>query len=106
MGQLYHPPTPEIATNTPMERWCELCQWNYTHTTRECHHVVRLLRERALEISLQQHRTPRINNDREFVIPQIEERAEPQARALVHDTTSFTYAHTNRAMSRGELGNF
>ena len=90
MGQLYHPPTPEIATNMPTERWCELCRWNYTHTTRECHLVVRLLQERALANSLQQHRASTTNNHREFVPPQIEERAEPQARALVHDTTSLT----------------
>ena len=38
--------------------------------------------------------------------PPIEVQAEPQARAPVHDTTSSTYACTNRAMSGGELGNF
>ena len=38
--------------------------------------------------------------------PLIEVQAEPQARALVHDTTPFTYACTNRAMPGGELGNF
>ena len=106
MGQLYHPPTPEIATNMPTERWCELCRWNYTHTTRECHLVVRLLQERALANSLQQHRASTTNNHREFVPPPIEVQDEPQARAPVHDTTSSTYACTNRAMSGGELGNF
>ena len=38
MEQFYLPPSTyqSEATNMPMKKWCQLCKWNFMHTTQEC----------------------------------------------------------------------
>ena len=31
----------EPFKNTPIKKWCQLCQWNYTHETKDCNRIGR-----------------------------------------------------------------
>ena len=32
---------PEPFKQTPVKKWCQLCQWNYTHETKDCNRIGR-----------------------------------------------------------------
>ena len=32
---------PEPFKNTPIKKWCQMCQWNYTHETKDCNRIGR-----------------------------------------------------------------
>ena len=32
---------PEPFKNTPIKKWCQMCQWNYTHETKDCNRIDR-----------------------------------------------------------------
>ena len=33
---------PEPFKQTPIKKWCQLCQWNYTHETKDCNRIGRV----------------------------------------------------------------
>ena len=34
------------ANNPSRQKWCQLCQWNYSHATPKCMRILRMPRER------------------------------------------------------------
>ena len=78
--QLYRPTItyPPESTNVPMRKWCQLCKWNFTHTTQECQHIPRVLQEQAWAKSLQQQPKLQVmNSERPFLPMQSQEQARP-----------------------------
>ena len=106
MEQLYCPPITyqQESTNMPMRKWCQLCKWNFTHTTQECQHIPRMLQEQTWARPLQQPKAQVMTSERPFVPMQVQEQARPVSLAQppVHVTAPSTSNQDNSKNDEGE----